>query len=577
MDREKLFEAMGALDDELILQAAPKEEKAKMKNPRKLFILAIAAVLVLGLTVGAGAVGLPFVSGLFRQHNEEHKVAVGTYVDTYQGVQQVGSAAESENAGGMIVTAQEAYSDGEYIHVSFTLDDPENTLKDCYDATLNTSWIMDEGPMPIEKHYGEGDVTQEFWVNLEPLNGHLEGTVSLKLAAQVDDGQVLNIGYRSDKILARYDMGGSTKEIPASFNGSLLVTVDKSHNQVVPVSTSQGEVEITRVESTPSYTKISFEAPFWGYTDVMTNYPRLFLPDGTELRHTWTEEAAADAQIITDENGEAVRFAATHLYDGLPNGTQEVILRFADSQSFNDGTTEEVLDSDGAPYERKIGILAEVTIDLASGKATPTETYLEAGFANAAENGYYTEYAELGWHVGFDVLKHQAQLSDYPELFSHNLTLETLDVVGGKGFSLLFLSTKDSMDKDYQVTVTGENGAVLAQGNLDRSRVTPYVMLTQYDSMEEMLDDLEKTVRSEYPADFYSEELIEEEIRSQQEAALFTREGEYYNGVKLEYTGQPVPLLSHLTVAVTDPDTGEEVYSTTLRLERKEFWNRTRW
>ena len=97
--------------------------------------VAAAFVLLCGVNAvnPAFAESLPLVGEAFRLYNGERKLGVGSYVGTYDEIELVNAPAEEENAQGMGLTLNEAYSDGEFIHLSFTMGNvPEQVMDDLY-------------------------------------------------------------------------------------------------------------------------------------------------------------------------------------------------------------------------------------------------------------------------------------------------------------------------------------------------------------------------------------------------------------------------------------------------------------
>lgn len=525
--------------------------------------LAAAFVVLLGVSAvnPAFAEELPLVGVLFRQYNQGKKTAVGTYIGTFDGISQINSQADGKNAEGLTLTAKEAYSDGEYIHLSFTMTAPEEYQERYEYLSLKTEVKVN------------GQALDPYWVSLEPAGDRFEGTLSLRLDIPAKNGETLSLIYETTEFMGIGKDYTTQEALSGAFSGSFSLTADTSHNQVIEGFGGSGDIRIEKVEASPSHTKITYEIPFWGVSTYTMDFPRLYTMDGTPIRGTVGEsETVSPSSIPAD----AETITGTHFFDGLPNGTKQVILRFMEVDTA-DGMTFRTANGE----ERQAGVLGEVTIDLATGEAVPSETYKDAGLSYAAD--YRENFFELQWHAGFDDIQHregyprQMDLFDAEDLFQNGMTLESVGYTKGDSLTLDFLST-ELLEKDLKLTVTGEDGKALAAGIIAKNSVTDNQSMLGYSTEEEMLAAQEKYLREEvyggYEED--NEEMInkmDEEIAALPEYYLKTEPGKYYFRAVLDLLpGRELKVLDHATVILSDPDTGEKLYERTVRFVRYRYW-----
>lgn len=494
--------------------------------------VAAAFVLLCGVNAvnPAFAESLPLVGEAFRLYNSENKLSVGSYVGTYDEIELVNAPAEEENAQGMGLTLNEAYSDGEFIHLSFTMGNvPEQVMDDLFCLSgLVTS-------------QANGTDLKEDMLTLHPQGEVLSGTVAIPVEGEPADGTVLEVTYQVTDLIRTFADGGSREELEGSFSGEASVTVDTSHNQRYDAFTSDNVVQINWVESTPSYTRINYTIPYWGTTHyTLLGIPELYLEDGTPLRRSWEEGGDSGFGQPDGPAQEAETVTHTAFFDGLPQGTEKVILRFFEDQIDWDpsmGTAPEVYyvsddTMETTPYT--VGVLAEVTIDLATGEAVPSETYLEYGVSSAADT-YRDSFKSLYWFIHVDDTQAAelgqsdwASLVALPGLFQNGETLHTLEYdKASRELDVIFATDGSQPEKDLTVTVANGQGETLAVGKLPA-------------------DTAEHTSGETW--DYYT-----------WEASLTLEEG------------KELRMMDDVTVTLTDPNSGEQVYQRQLRLTNREI------
>lgn len=495
--------------------------------------VAAAFVLLCGVNAvnPAFAESLPLVGEAFRLYNGERKLGVGSYVGTYDEIELVNAPAEEENAQGMGLTLNEAYSDGEFIHLSFTMGNvPEQVMDDLYylygDVTSQAN----------------GQALADTALVLYPQGDVLSGTVAIPVEGEPADGTVLEVTYQVTGLGRAFDGGGSQEELEGSFSGEAEVTVDTSHNQRYDAFASDSEVQINWVESTPSYTRINYTIPYWGTTHyTLLGIPELYLEDGTPLRRSWEEGGERGFGEPDGPAQEAETVTHTAFFDGLPQGTEKVILRFYEDQIPDwdpaTRTAPEVYyvaddTMEITPYT--VGVLAEVTIDLATGEAVPSETYLEYGVSSAADTNQ-DAFTSLLWVVYWsDPQAAELGQSDWaslvalPGLFQNGETLYTLEYdKASRELDVTFATDGSQPEKDLTVTVANGQGETLAVGKLPA-------------------DTAEHTSGETW--DYYT-----------WETSLTLEEG------------KELGMMDDVTVTLTDPNSGEQVYQRQLRLTNREI------
>ena len=494
--------------------------------------VAAAFVLLCGVNAvnPAFAESLPLVGEAFRLYNSENKLSVGSYVGTYDEIELVNAPAEEENAQGMGLTLNEAYSDGEFIHLSFTMGNvPEQVMDDLFCLSgLVTS-------------QANGTDLKEDMLTLHPQGEVLSGTVAIPVEGEPADGTVLEVTYQVTDLIRTFADGGSREELEGSFSGEASVTVDTSHNQRYDAFTSDNVVQINWVESTPSYTRINYTIPYWGTTHyTLLGIPELYLEDGTPLRRSWEEGGDSGFGQPDGPAQEAETVTHTAFFDGLPQGTEKVILRFFEEQTDWDpatGTAPEVYyvaddTMEITPYT--VGVLAEVTIDLATGEAIPSETYLEYGVSSVADT-YQDSFKSLYWFIHVDDTQAAelgqsdwASLTALPGLFQNGETLHTLEYdKASRELDVIFATDGSQPTSDLTVTVADSQGNPLAVGQLAAATA-------EHSSGETW--------------DYYT-----------WETSLTLEEG------------KELRMMDDVTVTLTDPNSGEQVYQRQLRLTNREI------
>lgn len=208
----------------------------------------------------------------------------------------------------------------------------------------------------------------------------------------------------------------------------------------------------------------------------------LYLEDGTPLQRSIGEEENVGFVKTDGPEQEAETITHTAFFDGLPQGTEKVILRFFEDQipDWDPATRtapEVYYVSDDTmeitPYT--VGVLAEVTIDLATGEAVPSETYLEYGVSSVADT-YQDAFTSLLWAVYWSDPQ-VAELGQWtwdglvalPGLFQNGETLHTLEYSkANRELDVIFATDGSQPTSDLTVTVAGQPGEPPGRGPAGR-------------------------------------------------------------------------------------------------------------
>ena len=173
-------------------------------------------------------------------------------------------------------------------------------------------------------------------------------------------------------------------------------------------------------------------------------------------------------------------------------------------------------------------MLEEVTIDLTTGVAVPSKTYLDAGMRGAED--YRSNFSRIFWMLPFDdpnmIQMGQSSWKNIvtiPGLFQNGNSLWLLEYE--EAFTVEFVTDGRAPKKDLQVKVYNSDGIEVAAGLLSHDR-----------------------------------------------ARKARAGGDDYFSWKAQLpavNGYPPKLLEYLTVTLTDPDKGEVVYQRSVRLAWK--------
>ena len=377
MPRKNLSpKATQRFEDTYRMLGVQKEAPVRKRGHKGLWITATAACLCCGMLFGVNAVfpafaeSLPGVGKFFGALNgnfsttASQKTAHGAFLDTYE-VQNVNVTATSTD-GSAQLDVLEAFSDGEM--VSFTLDvtlPQELANKYAYigpeeDAvfSLNGTATTPSSSMALD--------SQE--------NGHFTGVFTFPLTNTLSDGDSIAVdisiptlyGYPYTK---SYETKGEIEDIPGmNFQTSFTVNVDTSSNLNATIdSGTDNGAQVQSIDSSPTRTLVTVSLPDWGSTD-----PCMYTMDGLDIRFNLAESNEQGGFLPWPDSGAQT---CTLYFDGVPAGTDQVVLRFYKNI-------------------QKGEVNAEFTIDLNSQTAVPSTTYQDGGVLDV--NGPFLYY-DISW------------------------------------------------------------------------------------------------------------------------------------------------------------------------------------
>lgn len=454
------------------------------------------------------AESFPLIGKVFQLYNQG-KTTVGTYVGTYPGVSQVNAGVQGENTNGASLSLHQSYCDGTYAYLAFSMEGVDTQLmNDLYYLAGTVSGTADGKP------FEKTDVV------FYPEGEKLLAAVSVPLAEPRAQGDACQIAFTISDLSRYFDQGGQWESVPGTFTGKTTVTVDTSFNQTLENIRSNGKVQIHTVEATPSSTKIRYTIPFWGISSYTINFPRLYLEDGTCIAFNLNESDMVSPDEISRD---AETLTCTAAFDGVPKGTEKVILRFLEEDM--DAYTLENEGEKGA----YIGVLAEVTIDLSTGEAEESTSYLQAGMSYAQR--YTQHFDSIHWRMFQDDpdmidlgQSSWSKVTAVPGLFRNGESLWSVSY--SDTLEVCFATDGSKPEKAYRVTVENQAGESVAAGEL-----------------------------------------------SPETAVKETAGGDAYYTWKAEMkpvSGKEPAFMDYVTVTLSDTNTGEMVYQRTVRLASKE-------
>lgn len=368
--------------------------------------MAAAMVLLVGLnTVNPEFTeSLPGLGGLFAQVNGKNPL--GQNLDTYDDLEQVSQVAISDMDSGYQLTVDEAFCDGEYVYFTLEMECPEEAAKYKVIYPYEYAQSFSRPYTAAASEYTDGSRDVKFYINgqetkakgrVSDIGSPQEGTMgfayTLPAPEQAEDGEKLQISLHVDSLCGLYEDSydtGTMDLIPVGFSTEFEVTVNTTHNHINVGEGQDNGVSVKEVESTPGYIKIKIESPMWGYEQeevysfgLVKGIPSecyLYTEDGQELaRNSEFWEYDPKLEGPTQEEGPVYSWPKkgeivehTLGFTGAPAGCKKVKLRI-----FDQSLTNWQYDPENSPKPK---LFTELTIDLETGKAEGTDTYLADGF-----------------------------------------------------------------------------------------------------------------------------------------------------------------------------------------------------
>lgn len=524
-----------------------KERKPGFFRPLKaagISLCSVAAAFVLLFGINAAnpvfAESIPLLGSLFQRYNDQYKVVVGSHIDSYDGVETVDLTTSSNS---YTFTLLESYSDGEFLHFSYQMTAPESYLTR-YDSIYADAALTVNGKEyePIELFFF-------------PEDAKFSGTGSVKLDQPAADGDSLAVSLALTGGTGRLaeDLQEFEDLDPIELSASFQVTADTSHNRSFGEFSGSGDVAVLSAEATPSYTRIECETPFWGIQGgtIVGTDPKLYLPDGTELKRS---PQSCQTPYPEDLSEDTDRVQSTFQFDGAPQGTETLILRF---YAYDDVWAE--------GHEK---VISELTIDLKNKSYSPSSTYLDAGEEGLEDLTHAYDFAK--YDLVTDVL--QNRKSDSPEglapssredifrddsLFENDLLLKTLHVQkDGKVRVLLYDRSESYRPMKFELLLNGE--VIASQSTTEDSLFqNDFKAFYTEEEAQNQLASLKNYASEE------DLELLQQDTPGQNVYSFKTQLSE----------GCSVPVPSDLTVRVTDSGTGDLLYEKEISMTRMYFFS----
>lgn len=515
----------------------------------------VAAAFVLLLGVNAVnpvfAESIPLLGNVFQEINGRMKLAVGSNIGTYGGIEEVRGV--SAVSGGMELSLKEVYSDGYYIHCAFSLKIPEEQDKQ-YDYINGRMSVRLNGEALTNSGSGV------YNIYMEPSEEGYNGTCSIKLPKPAENGEKLALSYQVDSLYSVYNVATDYREdkLECSFDGSYEVTADTTNNSSARGFTGSGDVKILSVESTPSYTEIAYEIPFWGLNHGLEigSLPTLYLADGTIVSSNGLKDP-----VYSRTPWDAESLSGTMVYDGLPQGTDTLVLRF-DNQFI----------AGNSPEKKGAKIIEEITIDLKNRTYAPTAGYLEEGLKPYTD--LFTDYNKLSWSIVFNDLFSKPEyynalsmdtVFSLDEIFQGDFAPESIEIGSDGSVEMGWFKRGD----DYKaVTLSIEkNGKTIAQtDSTEGDMFENQTMAWARGDVDSLYRDLEENIDKELNPELYEEEKtsLDNSIKEKINGRRF-----YNFQFKLNEQAE-VQFMDRVTLKLTDSAGGETVYSKEIILVNKE-------
>lgn len=353
-------------EDTYKMLGVQQEAPVKKRRHKGLWVTATAACLCCGMLFGVNAAfpafaeGLPGVGRFFEAMNNSFQTAGGSKTPhgANVGTYAVEDVNISDASGQYTVEIQQAFTDGQ--NASFTLDLTAPTQEwETYDTFtvgtglgiyVNGSQSNDVFSTSLSRTEEEGHYTGAVTFALpESYQGAPDGT-ELEVEVTMD-----MVTYPDKKVYEGYI------DVPVDLDASFSLTVDSTSNKCFAANAESNGFQVHQVVSTPTSTEIAVTLPGEYSID---NYPTLLTPDN---------------RVISFSNDESVRNGNYYFegardcslyFDGIPAGTEQLVLRF-----YKDNKEDSVL--------------AEFTIDLDSEMVNPSNTYEDGGLLDLNDPFHY--------------------------------------------------------------------------------------------------------------------------------------------------------------------------------------------
>lgn len=508
----------------------PQKQAAKKTSHKTLRFTAvtagtIAAAFIFLVGVNAAnpvfAESLPLIGDMFKQFNTQNKVVLGSNIGSYGKLCDADVSTTAADGGQLEIG--DVYSDGQYVYAALTLTPPDSDADNCIyaygkiSATINGQAALGcttTDPSALGVSFERND------------NGSFVGTLIMKSQTVCADNEKMTVEFQIDSFAGMIDESYDEIDLDwASVSGSFDTVADTANNQKLTDLINSGEIKVNGIEATPSYVKIDYEIPFWGSTNEgVIDFASLQTESGEYLSLS-SSDSFVDANNITDDIS---TITSSKQFDGVPNGTKKLILRFYNTQSWA-ASADEI-----SPWVEP-HCLAEVTIDLSTKNVTPSETYLNDNLAGPI--GYKDCIPATTWSVIFDdIWKTDGRQTDKyqncedlyadEKLFSGGFMLYDLVCTNdGEVNASIFNNT--GSDRSVIFSITNSNGEEIC-------------------SYETLASDVSKTTLSNYDLKEVSEYKLKTTLNSD----------------------SSIRIMDNITVRIKDKDSDEVLMEKNLRMSR---------
>ena len=352
------------------------EAPVRRHRHKALWVTAASLCLCCGMLFGVNAAfpafaeSLPGVGKFFQAvngsfaTNSSKDLPVGTYLDTYPVVEDVNVTTTS---GEYTLEVQQAFCDGEILTFSLDLAMPAQDAKPYSWVVTPYAGVKKDNSNRAVVTINGTDYTPDGESALFAQgDGHFVGSMAFHLNEPVENGQEVSVSISFPELEGRLAVeqgekgeNGYTEFLPLSTNltTSFTVSVNGEENFAFACTAEDNGFQVTHVEASPLKTAIAVSMPQLGYIDGQGSegIPVLYTMDGSKLSFANTESIEQGYDPFSGNPQDA-----TLLFDGAPQGTDQLVLRF-----YQDYLEEKVL--------------AEFTIDLEHMAVTSSSTYDDGG------------------------------------------------------------------------------------------------------------------------------------------------------------------------------------------------------
>lgn len=418
------------------------QEKPR-RSHRRVWISSLSAVaacflLLFGTNAAfpAFAEGLPVIGGFFQhinRHNTPYQQSLSS-VKTHQGT-GAGDYAQpidlSVQSGDYSLTAEKAFCDGERLMIYLRMTIPE-------EEAASIEYLAAEDFHITVNGSSVSQVGKAKWGIFNPAEepGNFVSAILLQLREPAADGEVQQVALKMANIKGKNISEKSYRNNPIPLEGAVFelsfeTVADTSGNAEFDCKAEDGGITLNYVEFTPIRSGLNVTVPAWGVTN-----PNLYLMDGTRIPYNSSDESY---QHVADKDG----FTNDAIFDSVPAGTEQVILRI--EQALNHDPTAE--------------IVAEFTIDLKNGTATPSRTWEEDGVL--AKNGPF-DYSVLQSYV-VEEGKPEGYVFYDETLMENDLLIGNIDYSAEHSMFSLDVYHAISPYREIKAEILNADGAVVAE------------------------------------------------------------------------------------------------------------------